>query len=100
MFRCVSGSIEKAHPEALKTAGTALGFTFKAFYATLPRSVVIIGIDYLKTKACGISAALLLANEILLIGVDVGIAVVYGGNVIVCQHPLNDGSAARGTTGM
>ena len=100
MFRCISGCTEQAQLEALKAAGPALGLTLKAFYATLPPGVVVVGINYLKTKCCRIFGALLLADLIFLKGVDVGIAVVDGGGVAIGQHPLYDGSAAWRTAGM
>ena len=83
VFRCILGGTQQTHPETLKTAGSALGLTFKAFYAALPGGVVVIGIDYVKTLCGGVSGALLLADKVLLIGVDVGIAVVDGGGVAV-----------------
>jgi hypothetical protein len=48
----------------------------------------------------GVSGALLLAYQILFIGVDIRIAVIYGRGITVLYHPLDDGSAAWRTACM
>ena len=62
--------------------------------------MIIIRINYVKAQAMGITGALLLAHQILLKRVDVGIAVVDGRGITVLHHPLDDGSAARCATCM
>ena len=99
-MRCISGGAQKAHLEALQTAGSALRLILKTCNAALPGTVVIISIYYVKTQAEGVSGALLLADHVLLIRIYVGVAVVDGGRVAVLQHPLNDGSAAWRTACM
>ena len=88
------------HSEALQASGSAFGFTLKTCNTALPSGVVIIGIDYLQAQVAGISAALLFADQILLKGENVGVAVVYCRGIAILHHPFNDGSAAWRATGM
>ena len=96
----LAGGGQQTHVEALLAAAATLRLMLQARHMAAPRLVVVVAVDPRQAQALGVALALLLADGVFLLGIDVGIEIVDGGADAIGQHPLNNGAAARGTAGV
>jgi hypothetical protein len=60
--------------------------------------MVVVLVYYFQSQLLGISCTLVLAYKILLLGEDVGIAIIKHWTDIVLQHPFYDSAGTWGAT--
>jgi hypothetical protein len=65
---------------------------------TGPGGMVVVLVYYFQSQLLGISCTLVLADEILLLGENIGIAIIKYGANIVLQHPFYDSAGTWGAT--
>lgn len=90
-FMGFAGSGYESQREALLAATPTLRLAFQAKDAVQPLFVVIVTINPLNSEAFGMAFALVLADLVLLKGVDIGIIIEYGGTHTIIEQPFNNG---------
>ena len=76
MFVRVTRCVEQTHLEAVKATSATFRLVLQSFHLLQPSIVVVVSIHNLKSKRLRIARALVLAYEVLLLRVDVGIAII------------------------
>ena len=86
--------------EALQAATAPFGLVLQSPYVTEPGLMVVVIVDDGEAELMGITRYLILADEVFLLRIDVGVAIVDYRLVVVCQHPLYYCGRAGSTAAM
>lgn len=85
-------------------AGAAPQSPFRLILKTVdtlePGLVIVVGIHHIEPALGGIAAALVLALEVFLIGIDIWIAIIYGRAHTLLEQSLDNRTAAGSATSM
>ena len=100
MFVRVTRCVEQTHLEAVKATSATFRLVLQSFHLLQPSIVVVVSIHNLKSKRLRIARALVLAYEVLLLRVDVGIAIIDDRCDAVLKQALYDGRTARRAAGV
>ena len=95
VFRSIVCRLRQPQGEALQATATALRLILQSLHGVQPVRMVIVGIDEVEVQGRDETYRLVFPYLILLLRIDIGVAIEYGGADAVLQHALDDGRRAR-----
>lgn len=83
--------LTKSHPKAFKATSSTLRLIFKSSHAFEPVFVVVVSVDYLKSETFSVAGTFVLTLQILIKGIDIGIAIEDSRADTMLKHTLDYG---------
>ena len=100
MLMGILSSLKQPHLKTVEATGTSFRFILHPFHLLQPSLVVVVGINNLQSKTLRIARTLILADEVLFMRKNIGIAIIDDGSDAVLHQTFNDGRTTGSTTGV